>query len=206
MTRRLPLIPTIIVSLAVAAMIGLGIWQIARAREKEALIARYQSAPSLSEIDFPTMPVGDDLPLFRRATGMCLQPVSKRVVAGQNRDGEPGYVHVVSCRTGAEGPGMAVQIGWSKDPTAGAGWTGGPVSGIIGPDSKYRLRLVSERPAAGLQPSAMPSTDAIPNNHRMYAVQWFLFGLAAAVIYALALRGRWRTRPTEPPEQPEPTP
>ena len=36
MSRKLPLIPTILVALAVAAMIGLGIWQLERRKEKEA--------------------------------------------------------------------------------------------------------------------------------------------------------------------------
>lgn len=190
MIRRLPLIPTIIVAVAVAAMIGLGFWQLARAREKEQLIARYSAAPGLPQIAFPTMPVGEDLPLFRRATGNCLEPVSKRVVAGQNRNGEPGYVHIVNCRTGAEGPGMAVQIGWSKDPQAGSGWRGGPVSGVIAPDSENRMRLVANDPAPRLQPSALPSVEAIPNNHLIYAVQWFMFALIATVIYMIAVRKR----------------
>jgi surfeit locus 1 family protein len=40
--------------------------------------------------------------------------------------------------------------------------------------------------------SAPPSPDNIPNNHLSYAVQWFLFAGIAGVIYALALRQRWR--------------
>lgn len=198
MIRRLPLIPTIVVGLAIAAMIGLGIWQIGRAREKEALIARYAAARELPPVTFPTMPVSDDLPLFRRATGFCLEPVTKRVVAGRNRAGEPGYVHIVHCRTGAEGPGMAVQIGWSKDPQVGAGWDGGSVSGVVAPDSKYRMRLVAQDPAAGLQPNGMPSIESIPNNHRMYSIQWFLFAFIALVIYLLAVRGRLKSEKTEP--------
>ena len=200
MIRRLPLIPTIIVALAIAAMIGLGIWQLGRAREKEALIERYAAARDRPAIDFPTMPIGEDLPLFRRATGFCLEPVTKRVTAGRNRAGESGYVHIVHCRTGAEGPGMAVQIGWSKDPQAGAGWRGGQVRGMIAPDSEHRMRLVSEEPKAGLQPSAMPSIESIPNNHLMYAVQWFFFAILALVIYLLALRGRLKGDAPEPPQ------
>ena len=38
----------------------------------------------------------------------------------------------------------------------------------------------------------MPSMDAIPNNHRFYAVQWFLFAAMAALIYFLAVRKRMR--------------
>ena len=197
MIRRLPLIPTIIVGVAALTMIGLGIWQLRRAEWKDALLARYEAAQSLPPIAFPTTPIGEDLPLFRRASGLCLQPVTARATAGRNRKGETGYSHVVDCRTGAEGPGMSVDIGWSADPNAGKGWTGGPVSGVIAPDTRMRMRLVSDRGFAGLEPSAPPSTDRIPNNHRAYAVQWFLFAAIALLIYGLALRGRLAAKPED---------
>jgi surfeit locus 1 family protein len=38
----------------------------------------------------------------------------------------------------------------------------------------------------------MPSLDEIPNNHRFYAIQWFLFAGIALAIYILALRKRLR--------------
>jgi surfeit locus 1 family protein len=190
MIRRLPLIPTLIVALCVAIMIGLGVWQLRRAAEKEALIRTYASAHLQPPIAFPKLIDGDALPLFRRAKGFCLQPVPKRVGAGRNQAGEPGYVHIVQCRTGMEGPGMAVQVGWSKDPNAGGSWRGGKVSGIIAPDRQSLIRLVADTPAPGLEPSAPPSVDSIPNNHRSYAAQWFLFAIIAAVIYLLAVRKR----------------
>jgi cytochrome oxidase assembly protein ShyY1 len=185
-----PVVPTIIVALAAAAMIALGIWQLDRARQKEALLRTYAAAPKLPPIAFPGT-LMKELPLFRRASGFCLQPVGRSAVAGENRSGEPGYVHIVSCRTGAEGPGMAVELGWSKNPNAAFAWRGGPVSGIIVPDRKHRIRLHSAAPAKGLQPSEPPSLDSIPNNHRFYAVQWFLFAAMAVLIYILALRKRW---------------
>ena len=52
------------------------------------------------------------------------------------------------------------------------------------------MRLVADGAAPGLQPSARPSIESIPNNHRGYAVQWFLFAATAIVIYLLALRRR----------------
>jgi surfeit locus 1 family protein len=192
--NKLPLVPTLIVGLAVAAMIGLGIWQLQRAGEKEALLTRYQAAQKLPPVAFPTGPIADkDLPLFRYATGVCLKPMSRRATAGQNRDGEPGFVQIVDCMTGAEGPGMSVELGWSKNPNVALKWPGGPVSGIIAPDRRSRMRLVAATAPKGLEPSAPPSTETIPNNHRSYAIQWFLFALMAAVIYALALRKRMKT-------------
>ena len=191
MIRRVPLIPTIVVLAAVAVMIGLGIWQLGRAKEKDALIARYQAAQNLPPIGFPTVPIADtDLPLFRYATGNCLRPVSRRSVAGRNRAGETGYAIIVDCSTGAEGPGMSVEVGWSRDPNAKIAWRGGPVSGVIAPDRRTRMRLVAATPPSGLRASAPPSIEQIPNNHRSYAVQWFAFALIALIIYGLALRKR----------------
>src|SRR3954454_10404300 len=119
MIRRLPLIPTLIVAAAVAVMIGLGMWQLQRAKWKEGLLARYAEAQKLPPIAWPTTPLSDaDLPLFRHATGLCLRPIANRAVAGENVAGEPGYVHIVDCATGAEGPGMSVELGWSKNPNA----------------------------------------------------------------------------------------
>ena len=196
MKRRLPIIPTIFVALAVAAMIGLGVWQLRRAQWKEELLARYQAAQNLPPVTWPTVPLADDqLPLFRHATGVCLRPVGQRATAGHNAAGEPGYVHIVDCRTGAEGPGMSVEVGWSKDPNAKVAWSGGPASGIVAPDSRTRMRLVAATPAPGLEASAPPSTSSIPNNHRLYAIQWFSFAALALIIYVLAARRRLKQEP-----------
>jgi cytochrome oxidase assembly protein ShyY1 len=193
MTRRIPVIPTIIVLAAVSLMIGLGVWQLQRAKWKEGLLAEYAEADKLPPITFPTMPVhSNQLPLFRHATGVCLRVVGQRAIAGENRAGEPGYAHIVDCSTGAEGPGMSVEVGWSKDPNAKVNWAGGPVSGIIGPDRVTRMRLVAASAPPGLEPSAPPSIRSIPNNHRSYAMQWFAFAFIALVIYVLALRGSWK--------------
>ena len=191
MNRRLPVIPTIVVAAAVAVMIGLGVWQIQRARWKESLIAKYAEAEKAPPIAFPTVPTHDaDLPLFRHATGVCLGVVGQRAVAGENLAGEPGYVHILDCATGAEGPGMAVEVGWSKDPNAKVNWSGGPVTGVIGPDRRSRMRLVAGSAPPGLETSAPPSLESIPNNHRSYALQWFSFALIALIIYGLAVRKR----------------
>ena len=193
MIRRIPIIPTIIVAFAVAVMVGLGAWQLQRAKWKDGLLERYSEAEKLPPIAWPTLPLKDQqLPLFRYATGLCLRPVGNRSVAGENVSGEPGYVHIVDCTTGAEGPGMSVAVGWSKDPNAKVNWSGGPVSGIIAPDSRTRMRLVAASAPPGLEQVAPPSLASVPNNHRSYAIQWFLFAAIALLIYGLALRLRWK--------------
>jgi len=197
MMRRLPVIPTIIVVVAVTIMIGLGAWQLQRAKWKEGLLAQYAQAEALPPITWPTIPLkSDQLPLFRHATGACLRPVGKRAVAGENAAGEPGYVQIVDCATGAEGPGMSVEIGWSKDPNAKFSWNGGLVSGTIVPDRRSRMRLVAASAPPGLQPSRVPdvsSASAItPAIHRGYAATWFSLAVVALVIYGFALRKRMK--------------
>jgi len=196
MTRRLPLIPTLVVLAAVAIMIGLGVWQLQRAQWKEALLAQYAKAEQLPPIVYPTIPLKtEQLPLFRHATGMCQRIVGHRAQAGENRAGEPGYAHIVDCSTGAEGPGMSVEVGWSKNPNARVNWSGGLVSGVIAPDRRSRMRLVAASAPQGLEPSAAPTLSSIPNNHRSYALQWFAFAVIALVIYVLAVRKRWDDKP-----------
>jgi cytochrome oxidase assembly protein ShyY1 len=85
-------------------------------------------------------------------------------------------------------------MGWSKQSTA-PGWKGGAVTGTIGPDRDRQILLVADTAAPGLQPSATPSLDDIPNNHLAYAVQWFLFAGVAVAIYAIALARRGPRRP-----------
>ena len=201
MTRKLPLIPTIVVALAVATMIALGFWQIRRASEKEAMLARYSAAEQLPPVAWPTVPTADaNLPLFRTASALCVEPTGKpQLIAGRNRAGESGFSHLVDCRTGAEGPGLRVDIGWSRDPKAGTAWSGGPVTGMVAPDKQHRIRLISATGLGGLEASAPSSPADIPNNHRSYAVQWFLFAAAAAIIYLLALRTRNKAAPPKAP-------
>lgn len=189
---RWPLVPTVLVAAAVATMIGLGIWQLGRRSEKEALVVQYQRAAQLPPVAWPSVPGAGGELLFRRASGFCTEVTGWRAAAGRSRGGESGWSHIAACRTGGfEGPGMQVDIGWSKE-SAAPSWRGGEVSGVIAPDREHRIRLVSAAPAPGLEPSAPPSPEDVPNNHLLYAIQWFFFAAAAAVIYLLALRRRTR--------------
>lgn len=202
--KPVPFLPTIVVGLAVALMIGLGVWQLDRRAQKEALLAGYSRASAAPVMAFPAIAMGEAY-LFRRAEAFCLEPVSETLAAGYNRKGDRGWRHLIACRTGAEGPGFTVDIGWSADFTTRSSWKGGAISGIIGPAPDQRsviarafaksapqpLLLVTGAAAGGLEPSAPPSLEGVPNNHLAYAVQWFLFAAIAAGIYALAL---WRRR------------
>ena len=73
--RRIPVIPTILVTLAIAAMIGLGLWQLLdRLPKKEAFLAQLAANPAKPPMAFPRIP--DETLLFRRASSLCLQPTA----------------------------------------------------------------------------------------------------------------------------------
>lgn len=198
---RLPLLPTLVVAAAVAAMIALGIWQLNRRAWKEGLIARWAHAETLPPVAWPATPPADDSLLYRRADGFCLQVTGLSARAGEDRTGRSGWRHLAACRTGAEGPGMIVDIGWSTQPAFAGRYSGGKVSGVIGRDRDHRILLVADRPAAGLAPSAYPDPSAEPNNHLSYAFQWFFFAATAVIIYLLALRGRVKGAIAPPPPE-----
>lgn len=196
--KRLPIVATVIVGLAVAAMIALGVWQLQRRDWKESLLARYRHNQTLPPVAFPAIPVGDAL-LYRRTAAFCLQPTSWSVEGA----GRFGWRVIAQCRTGAEGPGFAVELGTTRDPNFRPDWTGGRVTGVIASAPSHvsligeltesapqPLMIIADTPPAGLQPSPKPSPDSIPNNHLAYAVQWFIFAALAVLIYALALRRR----------------
>ncbi|URW74982.1 SURF1 family protein [Sphingomonas donggukensis] len=193
--RRVPVVATITVALAVATMIALGLWQLLiRLPEKEAELALLASNPARPVIAFPTR--ADDRLLFRRATLDCAAPVT----IARAGAGSAGYRLIATCAGG-----QFVQLGTIRSPTGTTGWPGGSVTGRIShaPDARpliatlfdhspKPLLLVADTPAPGLAPNAVPDISSVPNNHLAYAVQWFVFATIALVIYALAMRRRRR--------------
>lgn len=209
-SRRWPVIPTILVLAAVATMIALGVWQWQRKGEKEALIALYQRNTAMSSlVTYPELPPVPDAMLYRKSSVTCLQPVRWDQRGGVDRAGRNGIRMIADCRTGAEGPGVLIDMGTADDFTpAGAApaWKGGTVQGTIVPGPEQptmierltgravpaRALLVADVPAPGLRPSAVPSAADTPNNHLAYAGQWVFFAIAALVIYIIAVRRRLR--------------
>lgn len=200
--RRPPLGATLIVALAVAAMVALGVWQLQRKGQKEAAIARYAANIHRAPATFPANATGDDL-LFRRSSVMCLRVVGWSRESGRAANGLRGWRVIARCATGAEGPGALVQLGVARAPDATPAWRGGPVRGYISHAPDHRaliaalfdrtpkaLMLVATDPPPGLEPNPPADLSAVPNNHLAYAVQWFLFAAIALAIYALALRRR----------------
>lgn len=188
--RRLPVIPTLLVALAVATMLALGIWQLQRMAWKDGLLNSYAAAQGRPPIAFPVTVDSDHPPLFRQTSGDCAGVLDWRSASGRNLKGAAGWVHIARCRM-PQGAEMQVVMGWSTRPDS-PNWKGGRVSGIIAPDSQHIIRLVADTPAPGLEAAQPPNLADIPNNHFGYAAQWFLFAGIAAVIYVLALRRRGR--------------
>ncbi|MBX7540986.1 SURF1 family cytochrome oxidase biogenesis protein [Qipengyuania sphaerica] len=185
MTTRIPIIPTIIVAGAIAVMIALGIWQLGRMDEKEALVAKAeQSARMSSEVGYPRTEAELQDRLYRRTTIECPNPTGATSTAGTSERGQNGVAQRVTC-TLEDGTQVPVDIGFSRNPQP-VEWSGGQVRGTIAPGG----RVVSAQPLAGLEPLARPDPRDLPNNHLAYAGQWFFFALTALVIYILALRRR----------------
>jgi len=180
--RRLPLLATLIVLAAVAVMVRLGLWQLDRAAQKQALLARYEAAAGITAaVPYPGKGQDADAVLYRRARVNCTSASGATTRAGANAMGEPGLAHYATCLT-REGASVEVVLGWSREPAPRA-WSGGEVAGTIAPGP----RLVADPPLAGLAANARPDPRDLPNNHLSYAVQWFLFAAVALVIYGIAL-------------------
>lgn len=189
----MPVLPTLVVAFAVAAMVALGLWQLTdRLPKKQAYLQQLAANPAKPPIAFPQ--TSDDRLLFRRARVACAQPVAIR----REGAGKAGYRLIATCARGEQ-----VQLGTTRDFGATVTWPGGPVTGFIShaPDTRpliaglfdrtpVPLMLVADTPPAGLAPNAAPDLSAVPNNHLAYAVQWFVFAGVAAIIYLLALRRR----------------
>jgi surfeit locus 1 family protein len=197
--RRLPLFATLLVLAAVATMVGLGMWQLGRADEKEAAIALI--AGNVRE-----SPVAVTRDTDLRAN--LLRPASVRCEGGSPTRlagaGKYGFRVIADCAAATETP-LAVQLGTLRQPNPPAAWEGGEVNGYLAqaPDNRSLLRqlfdhrpagmmIVADPPLAGLAGNPPAGLEGIPNNHRSYAVQWFSFAAIALIIYGLALRRRGR--------------
>lgn len=206
--RRFPIVPTLVVLLAVGAMIGLGLWQLQRAQWKEGLLARYRAAATAPPL--AGLPIGDlpDSLGFRKASLDCVVAGTPIQLGGQGPDGAPGFRSVLPCRL-TDGRQILADIGWQRVGSALPGPASGrtlSAAGVLVPDDVLAQRfadrsvrpmpwlIVLETPQPGFAPSKPPAIETIPNNHRGYAVQWFLFAAVALAIYGLAIRRRWLDR------------
>jgi surfeit locus 1 family protein len=192
-TRRIPIVATLVVLSAVVTMVWLGIWQLHRKEWKEALIARYERAEQApAPVPWPSGPAEYEAALFHRSQLDCAAVTGMGAIAGRSARDEAGWSHIAHCDL-AGGGKADVALGWSNNP-APVTWRGGPVTGWV-TGSSEQLRLVASPPQAGLAQLARPDPGAVsttPTGHLFYALQWFAFAAIALVIYGLVLRKRWR--------------
>lgn len=204
--RRVPLLSTLLVGLAVAAMIALGFWQLDRRSQKQSAMAVF-AANTLQPTITIESGAADASLLFRHARSACQSVASWTRQGGRSVVGTQGWRQVATCRTHT-GSTLLVDMGVTRDPKFRPRWPGGVVSGMLtrAPDHRpliasmfdpapQPLMLVSDQAAPGLEPSTPPDIANVPNNHLAYAVQWFLFAGVAIIIYGLALRLRARGAP-----------
>jgi len=183
--KSIPLLPTIAVAIAMAIMVALGVWQLGRADEKAAMLARYKNVPAdLETIAYPANDTAMEAGLYRKVTATCESVQSMRGTAGTNAVGVKGWAQIAKCSL-SDGNVAEVALGWSRGPDL-PDWQGGAVAGVLAPGGK----IIADPPLAELGPLAKPDPADLPNNHLSYAVQWFLFALTALVIYVIALRVR----------------
>ena len=186
MSRKLPILPTAVVLIAVGIMLSLGVWQLERGAAKTQMLGRYETARVTSaEVSWPTTAEGAEQSLYRRSRLLCVKVTERQSIAGRNAKGDAGIAQYAQCFL-PDGSLAKVVMGWSRDPHDQGHWTGGAVRGIVAPGP----RLVADPPLGGLSANALPNPSEVPNNHMSYAVQWFLFAGTALIIYAVALRRR----------------
>jgi len=204
MTKRIPIIATIIVVAAALTMVALGIWQIGRAQEKDDLKAAMVNRPGLPVIDYPFGDASATKYLYRRMRAQCDTVRAVNVSGGKDVNGRTGWTQIATCWNAANDQEFTVQIGLSGDPGSVAQWQGGSVEGLAkeAPDPRglaQRLfsaseqrpaMIVTDEPKAGLLANARPDPEEYKNSSWAYAGQWFFFAITALVIYALALRSR----------------
>src|SRR6218665_970819 len=156
MARRIPLLPTLLVLAAVAVMIRLGFWQIDRMHQKDALVASYAQAHTLSaDVPFPQSEPAAEPLYYRHARVDCIKVLSVTSIAGRSAQDELGQAHVAYCLLAGGGKARVV-LGWSRDPAVRI-WAGGIAAGVIAPGP----RLVADPPLAGLAPMARPDPAGI---------------------------------------------
>ena len=92
-------------------MIALGVWQLQRKDQKEALIALFQRNSAMSAtVAYPKLPPVPNTMLYRKSSVVCLEPVRWDPRSGTDQKGRAGFRMIADCRTGAEGPGVLVDV------------------------------------------------------------------------------------------------
>ncbi|OYW14144.1 MAG: hypothetical protein B7Z50_05165 [Sphingomonadales bacterium 12-62-5] len=188
MSRRIPIIPTIITAVGILILCALGKWQLDRRAWKHDLIERL--ADRRASIDCRA---GDKKPYDLRP--------------GSSAGGTSGFYVVVSCRPNSRPPDIVAVAGWTKRVdakdiviTLDHQLTGTVIERPYGnaPD-RPRFMLIPDEAIPPLGRPLQPRAADLPDNHLAYAGQWFGLAITLAAIYGLYLR----RRPVAPAAKPE---
>ncbi|SHJ14089.1 SURF1 family protein [Wenxinia saemankumensis] len=207
--RRL-LFPLILGVAGTAALVALGLWQLARLDQKEEMIARIDAAIAADPVPLPA--ASEDY-LAVAATGRVVGPVIRFVYSAEAEMAvavlEAGERRVmidlglVPVRTDLPLPEGEVAVTGNLESPEG---NGSPVR-LDQPNARPARDLEGMAQALGTEPillvvremdpplpGATPlpvGSDGIPNNHLGYAIQWFGMALVWAVMSVfLILRAR----------------
>ncbi|MGF1549722.1 MAG: SURF1 family cytochrome oxidase biogenesis protein [Sphingomonadaceae bacterium] len=189
---RLPLLPTILVGLAAAAMVALGLWQLRRAGEKDAMFARIEAAMAAPPAPLP-QELDDGLDWRRfRVECAALEPAGEISLYGETPRGAR-LVNLYRCDRGDADPllvaaGLSNRVAGNVPPPLPPRGFAGRL--LINVGNAPLPVLYAEDAAVGAGAVAQPDPGRIADNHLLYALQWFFFAAAAVVVYGLALRKR----------------
>lgn len=223
MRRIVPVVPTLMVAAMLAVLVSLGLWQIDRMHQKEAMLAHYRANSLAAPAPLSANIAEPEREAFRTARLACTFEGDAILSPGGSPTGKAGQHVYGLCREEGRSARVVVDLGWvtfQADAPRVEGlvaeiegvvrpWAGHTAmeqlsgSARISPES-FRtdapvapVFVQAERivPAAGqVFPKTQPSPlrpEAIPNNHRSYAIQWFLFAATLLAIYGVYVY-RWR--------------
>ena len=194
MKLPVPVVPTIIVLVAIPVLVGLGMWQLDRLAWKERLLTQLADAPAMPVLDLDDPSQAPSA--FRRAAISCTV-VGKPIPVGRTNKGRAGYSFRVPCRSEAGDHTVMLDLGWAPrhdvvKTVALRSRFEGLLVAMDDRDSSFLL-VPPRAPLRELETSDPPSAAEIPNNHRAYAVQWFAFAAILSVIYLIHVAA-WRKR------------
>lgn len=204
---KLPLGATLLTSVMVPVLVGLGVWQLDRRAWKHALVAQLETAATLPPVgprDFYRALIGAQSIQYRRADIDCrpgrVKPYDLK--GGTSADDRGGYLVLVDCNDPARPrrPDLVVVAGWTLRPDRvrtldmDTSFVGTLIERPYGDaPGRPQFMLIPTTAVAGLLPSRVPVPDDLPDNHLSYALQWFAFAVTLAVIYGIYI-GQWRRR------------